>query len=180
MNIFMVDSDPKIAAQMLVDKHIVKMPTETCQMLSTCHRVLDGRYEKKFNAWSNRYVSNYILENEKYQKYLMQACYINHPCNVWLRQSEENYIWLYEHYIALLEEYTFRYGKKHRAGIAKNLLKKFPKNLGKKDRTQLICSISSKTDMNNYNEVENYRNFYLETKRHIFSWKNRSIPHWIL
>ena len=37
MNIFTVDSDPYIAASYLHDKHILKMPLETSQMLSTCH-----------------------------------------------------------------------------------------------------------------------------------------------
>ena len=42
MNIFYLDRDPKIAAQMMCDKHVVKMILESAQMLSTSHRVLDG------------------------------------------------------------------------------------------------------------------------------------------
>ena len=34
MNIFVTDPDPVKSAQVLPDKHIVKMPLETCQMLS--------------------------------------------------------------------------------------------------------------------------------------------------
>ena len=34
MNIFVTDPDPRISAQVLPDKHIVKMPLETCQMAS--------------------------------------------------------------------------------------------------------------------------------------------------
>ena len=34
MNIFVSDPDPVISAQVLPDKHIVKMPLETCQMLA--------------------------------------------------------------------------------------------------------------------------------------------------
>ena len=34
MNIFVTDPDPIKSAQVLPDKHIVKMPLETCQMLS--------------------------------------------------------------------------------------------------------------------------------------------------
>ena len=34
MNIFVTDPDPWKSAQVLPDKHIVKMPLETCQMLS--------------------------------------------------------------------------------------------------------------------------------------------------
>ena len=34
MNIFVTDPDPTASAQCLPDKHIVKMPLETCQMLA--------------------------------------------------------------------------------------------------------------------------------------------------
>ena len=37
----------------------------------------------------------------------------NHPSTIWVRQSGENYSWLYYHMMALGEEYTKRYGKKH-------------------------------------------------------------------
>lgn len=33
MNIFILDKDPIIAAQMLCDKHVIKMPLETAQLL---------------------------------------------------------------------------------------------------------------------------------------------------
>ena len=38
MNIFFLDEDPKYAAQMQCDKHVVKMVLETAQMLSTAAR----------------------------------------------------------------------------------------------------------------------------------------------
>ena len=34
MNIFVTNPSPQISAQVLPDKHVVKMPLETCQMLS--------------------------------------------------------------------------------------------------------------------------------------------------
>ena len=34
MNIFVTDPDPVKSAQVLPDKHIVKMPLESCQMLA--------------------------------------------------------------------------------------------------------------------------------------------------
>ena len=42
MNIFYLDRDPEIAAQMICDKHVVKMILESAQMLSSAHRFLDG------------------------------------------------------------------------------------------------------------------------------------------
>ena len=41
MNIFYLDKNPKIAAQMHCDKHVVKMVLEYAQILSTAHRVID-------------------------------------------------------------------------------------------------------------------------------------------
>jgi hypothetical protein len=45
VNIFVVDENPHKAAQSLVNKHVVKMVLESCQLLSTAHRVLDGRLQ---------------------------------------------------------------------------------------------------------------------------------------
>jgi hypothetical protein len=45
MNIFALDTDPIVAARMHCDKHIVKMVSEYAQLLSTAHRVLDGKLE---------------------------------------------------------------------------------------------------------------------------------------
>ena len=42
MNVFYVDKHPVRAAEQMCDKHIVKMILESAQLLSTCHRVLDG------------------------------------------------------------------------------------------------------------------------------------------
>jgi len=42
MNIFYLDNDPKVCAEMHNDKHCIKMILEYAQLLSTAHRVLDG------------------------------------------------------------------------------------------------------------------------------------------
>ena len=47
MNIFILDRNPVKAAQMLCDRHIPKMIVESAQMLSTAHRLLDGKPEKR-------------------------------------------------------------------------------------------------------------------------------------
>ena len=50
MNIFVLDKDPVVAAQMQCDKHVVKMIVESAQMLSTAHRILDGEFYYDRNA----------------------------------------------------------------------------------------------------------------------------------
>ena len=42
MNIFYLDKNPKVAAEMHCDKHVIKMVLEYAQILSTAHRVIDG------------------------------------------------------------------------------------------------------------------------------------------
>ena len=42
MNIFYLDRDPVVAAQLMCDKHVVKMILESAQILSTAHRAIDG------------------------------------------------------------------------------------------------------------------------------------------
>ena len=42
MNIFYLNHCPRRAAEEQCDQHIVKMPLETAQILSTAHRVVDG------------------------------------------------------------------------------------------------------------------------------------------
>ena len=43
MNIFYLDKDPIVAAEMSCDKHVCKMIVESAQMLSTAHRLIDGK-----------------------------------------------------------------------------------------------------------------------------------------
>lgn len=93
MNIFYLHSDPVKAANVQYNKHVVKMILESAQMLCTAHYVY-GSDEQKANV--------------PYRK-----AHLNHPSTIWARQSRSNYMWLYEHMIALGKEYTRRYGKEH-------------------------------------------------------------------
>ena len=42
MNIFYLHENPIQNAKWHIDKHIVKMPIEYAQLMSTAHRILDG------------------------------------------------------------------------------------------------------------------------------------------
>lgn len=91
MNIFALDSCPIKAAQYQCDKHVVKMVLETAQLLSTAHHVHQSPHRESVYAMTHH----------------------NHPSAVWARQSNANYAWLLRHFVALLREYTRRYGKNH-------------------------------------------------------------------
>ena len=49
MNIFYLDKDPKVCAEMHLDKHSSKMMVEYAQLMSTAHRVLDGKEVTRLN-----------------------------------------------------------------------------------------------------------------------------------
>ena len=90
MNIFYLDECPKKAAQLQYNKHVVKMILESAQMLCTAH-----------HHYGNG-------DNVPYKK-----AHYNHPSTIWVRQNSIHYDWLYDHMIALGDEYTKRYGKTH-------------------------------------------------------------------
>jgi len=54
MNIFVTDPDPTVSAEVLPDKHIVKMPLETCQMLAVV-------YSKWYFNWGDDLLSEEVL-----------------------------------------------------------------------------------------------------------------------
>jgi len=90
MNIFYLDRDPVKAAKIQYNKHVVKMILESAQMLCTAHHHYDNGH------------------NVPYKK-----AHYNLPSTIWCRQNAKQYMWLYNHMLALGEEYTKRYKKTH-------------------------------------------------------------------
>lgn len=177
MNIFMVHSDPVIAAQSLADKHVIKMVLESCQLLSTAHRLLDG-HEYIGKTLTGRNVRRWSLADPR-EPILYQATHINHPSAVWARTSVENYNWLYEHAFALMMEYTHRYGKSHKcAGELSYMLASPPYNLKDFDMTKMPCAMAKEYIISE-DTVENYRNYYKNGKKHLHRWSKRASPEWI-
>ena len=100
MNIFVTDPDPIQSAQNLPDKHIVKMPLETCQMLSII-----------YSDWYYGVGKLYKSDGTPYRT--SHGAFRNHPCTQWAAANQYNLAWLIMHGIALCDEYTLRYDKIH-------------------------------------------------------------------
>ena len=157
MNIFYLDRDPVIAAQMMCDKHVVKMILESAQMLSTAHRVIDG--------------DDYANERGLYK-----MAHKNHPSTIWVRSSDEHYKWLYKLMLSLMEEYTYRYGKHHATERLIEPLRLLPtsiENNGFTDPPQCMPDYCKKDDV-----VSSYQNYYIEEKSGFATWKSRAVPEW--
>lgn len=176
INIFYVETCPKQAAISMVDKHTVKMILETAQLLSTAHRILDGR-EVAGKTRTNRNVKRWTLYDER-ETVMYVATHVNHPSAIWCRQSIQNYDWLVEHFFALNDEYSYRYGKKHKCYDMGYWLQSPPKNLEIYDWTTMP-SCMDKQYIISEDPLINYRNYYNKGKKHIHAWKKRNPPNWI-
>ena len=176
MNIFALDKDPVVSAQMMCDKHVVKMVTEYGQLLSTAHRVLDGEeyYDKTANG---RKIKRWRLPAKAQESLLYKASHVNHPSNIWVRENAENYRWMYKHFQATAKEYEYRYGRVH-ATYEKlsGLLWFTPKN------ADLVPSMTIPQCMPEYckrkDVVEGYRNYYRCEKKYFAKWTTREEPYW--
>lgn len=178
MNIFILDNDPVIAAQEQCDKHVVKMIVESAQMLSTVHRMLDGVMERRPSK--SGAMLQYWKLNDQRENVLYKACHFNHPSTVWTRESKANYQWHYQHFIALCDEYTYRYGKVHSTDTKLRIaLQQIPTNIPEKHMTPFKLAMGSNPECMLEDAVESYRRFY-ETKQKRFTmvWTKRPVPKW--
>ena len=152
MNIFVLDYNPIRAAKAQRDKHVVKMPLETAQIL--CAAFPPGRAPYK-------------------------RTHFNHPCSIWARSSKRNFEWLVEHGLALCDEYTFRYGKIHKSRDVILWCSKNKKKISFDLKGKLKFALCMDEKYQIGNAVESYREYYKKEKRKIAKWeKNRREPRW--
>lgn len=191
-----MDVDPKQCAEWMVDKHVVKMILETAQLLSTAHRVMDGlevevtyktpdkfmnfpfEGRQEFRPGKLRKKKVWVLDDDR-NDILYNATHINHPSAVWARTSVENYCWLADHLLALGDEYTYRYGKRH-LSIEKlgYILQSPPYNLRDYEMTKMPSCMDAEYIISD-DPITNYKNYYKYGKSELHSWKNRTKPEWI-
>lgn len=178
MNIFYIDEDPKKAAVAQYDKHVVKMILESAQMLSTCHRLLKGTSKETFDTNKGKIVRRHILPDPGEEALLYQVAHAEHPSTRWVRESMGNYLWLYNHFLALQDEYTYRYDKVH-ASSRMNEVLAIPPVMPHTRQTPIPLCMPLHYHSNDH--VESYRRFYVLEKsdRNKFNYRrNRPAPEW--
>jgi hypothetical protein len=182
MNIFYLSENPKQAAQYHLDKHVVKMILESAQLLCTAHRLLDGiqtKQAKTTRSGKIRHVNRYVLANPLNNELMYNATHINHPCAAWCRDNINNYMWLYELFVALCDEYTFRYGKKHKTDLMlRDILKSAPVSISQSSFT--FPAQAMPVQYKHSDPVIAYRNYYIGAKAKFARWTKRSIPSWFV
>jgi hypothetical protein len=210
MNIFYLHNDPVTAAEYHVDKHVVKMVQEYAQLLSTAHRVLDGRLhgeslapgvhrnlitlgvrvrpEFKAQILPGEAIvfdfsaNEWVIANKK----AMMMTHVNHPSAIWVRQSAANYSWLYSLFEALSHEKKFRYpkGPNRTYFEFREFLKNPPANIPVGRFTEPTPAMPPfykiKKADGTYDSIASYRRFYIGDKYRFARWTSRSIPKWYL
>jgi hypothetical protein len=174
MNRFVLHEDPQTAAEFHCDKHVVKMILEEAQMLSTAHRILDGE-EVEGRTKTGRRVKRWKLDDQR-DNILYQATHVNHPCTQWSMFTAENYIWSVSLLRCLLDEYQYRYGKKHKCEELYPTLNFLPQKILNGKRTPFPQAMPD--DCKHENPVTGYRNYYINHKARFAKWTNRSVPEW--
>ena len=191
MNIFALSESPNQSAIEMLDKHIVKMPTETCQMLHT--NILYMEYiEKHGKEPTLNELKVFHWHNDSP---LMKPAMLNHPSTIWARQSFDNLEWLFEHGLSLCEEYTHRYGKKH--GSHQRIMdcyafddRVLQHKYSHSGLTPVTIAMFDKYRLNEkeyYNRnpnatgwdfvIASYKHYYLEGKWEFATWKTQP-PNW--
>ena len=170
MNIFALDTNPIQAARWLVDRHVVKMVTETAQCLA-CAAIRHGQTPDKMPLTKGGTP--------------MKGGYHYHPSSIWAGNTRDNFRWLCRHGLAIADEYHNRYGKKHFSEdqilklmfhsldiIPEGTLEPFAVAISEDSRCRLD-PLFNKVDA-----VTQYRMYYTVDKSHLHSWK-RNKPWWI-
>lgn len=153
MQIYYLDSNPKLSAQYHTNSHVVKMLTEGLQILSTvCH-----------------------IHNQS-ELAVYKKTHEFHPSVQWTAETIDNYLWLYDMTYWLYEEYKLRFNKTHLAG------EKF-KQLGipyieKEGLTPIRYGFKDEKYWLE-DRVEGYRLYLKEVKGHLIKYSVRDMPEWL-
>jgi hypothetical protein len=160
MNIFILDKNITLSAQYHCDKHVVKMITESCQILCTV------------------YLAN--TNYKSYPDFLYKPTHTKHPCVLWAGANISNFCYLVELAEALYNEYQYRYNRPEKHQRNKNIIDYFKKVLPPlilEKQTPFAQAMPDKYKHDN--PVVAYRAYYNGEKHHLFKWTKRNIPIWI-
>lgn len=147
MNIFVLDSVPQFAAKMHCDQHVRKMIVESAQMLSTAHHILQSKHTDS----------------------LYKPTHPNHPCNIWVRSSYENYNWLVDLWFALCNEYQTRFDKPHKTFVKlQDYIWKAPPAIPQKGLLPFVQCMPD--EYKHEDAIVAYHNFYIHKKK---LWKEK-------
>ena len=181
MNRFILEHTQREIALSQCNKHVVKMPLEEAQMLSTVHRTLDGTLTMRPSKSGKRQVKYWEL-NDRREYLLYKPVHMNHPCTKWASETRGNYLWAYELFTEMLDEYTYRYKKVHLCDTKlRDILRNPPHNIGTDmTLTPHPLAMGSNPECIDHSDViGSYRKYYkAKQERFDMVWSPRPVPSW--
>jgi hypothetical protein len=153
MNIFVLDNNSELAAKYHTDRHVIKMILESAQMMCTAVSIINN------------------IETP------YKPTHKNHPCNIWLRESLANFLWLGNLAYHLNQEYRYRFDHNYNHKSFDVLMTlPYPEipNFGQTPFAQAMPEKYKDDDA-----VKAYRKYYMNDKKYLFNWTKREMPYWI-
>ena len=192
MNIFVLHWKQRKASRWHVDKHVVKILLETCQLLYTAHWVLfypQLRDCKSAIALSKTQkqleVPEYIWSAplcETSQEPGYRPCHVWHPCQKWTRVCSGNYLWLAKLGIELAREFRFRFKKEHSCEKHINwLYENLPLTIRMFPRRGFPIAMAEEYRISK-DPIICYRNYYRTSKaeRVLIKYTGLEVPHCLI
>lgn len=151
MNIFILDENPRRSIIYHTDKHIVKMPVEATQILSTV-----------------------LHMTSQAPDFAYKPTHRTHPCVIWASESLDNWKWLRDYTLLMGAEYNYRYGGQHKSvTIAQGLPEP---DITSKGLTPFAKCVPE--EFKSLPVIEAYRQYFIHYKNHIKHYTKREIPYW--
>jgi hypothetical protein len=106
---------------------------------------------------------------------LYKASHINHPSAKWVRENAIQYQFMYDMFVALCDEYTFRYGKVHMTDSKlREILNEIPRNMELGEWREPPQAMPD--DVKTESSLEAYHKYYQVYKSRFAVWTDRPVP----
>lgn len=162
MNIFYVNEDPLKAARDLCDTHVLSQVKESTQMLASVYHLSVADINPPLKNDGTPYKRGYW----------------NHPCQVWVRESRNHWLWLIRHAMGLGDEYFDRYGKRHACcGPLSYMQSRIPHWLP--DVPFVAPPQCMPKEYQHSDTLTAYREYYRLGKSHLHKWRLGNKPAWL-
>lgn len=147
-----------------LDKHVVKMPIESAQMMWTAlHRYDESLIDLKpsMGRWTDLFYG---------------ASHTRHRCTLWCGDTRSNFEWLYRHGLALSQEFERRYYKKHKCYKAIKLAWTYRETIPEGELTPFAQAMPDEYKVPG-DAVKAYRAYYHGEKYKFAKW-HHGAPFW--
>jgi hypothetical protein len=124
--------------------------------------------------------------NDERDRILYKVAHPSHPSTKWTLAAAANYDWHYRLFVALCDEYTFRYSKIHKSDrLLRSILANRPVRLANNSDdviTPFALAMKSNPEcMDPSDPIGSYRKFYkIKQERFKMVWTKRPVPDWFV